>query len=136
MTAEILLTLSFCGWVGVVCKVILCLPQQWLCLVKVELWMSWGLNSWNYFPIVLPCGRYQHKFETYRTSGTFPSGTPQNSSDPFISEKQARHGQISSSRMHFWGNGIIVIWLHTLKKSKNQKKIKILIIWLFGCLYI
>ena len=28
--------------------------------------------------------------------------------------QQARHGRISSGRIHFCGNGIIVMWLHTM----------------------
>ena len=44
------------------------------------------------FPIPLPCGRYQKIFETSRTSGSSPSGAPQNGSDLFLSEKKIVDG--------------------------------------------
>ena len=51
-------------------------------------WKCWILISSHCFPIPLPCGRYQKKFETFWTYRSSPSGTPQNDSGPFIGENK------------------------------------------------
>ena len=38
------------------------------------------------FSVPLPCGRYKQNISDSRTSGSSPSGTPQNGSGQFISE--------------------------------------------------
>ena len=47
----------------------------------------------------------------YNTRGNILSQT---SIREAFKRKQARHGRISSGRMHFWGNRIIVVFLHNL----------------------
>ena len=46
----------------------------------------WNVKPEDQFSVPLPCGRYKKNISDSRTSGSSPSGTPQNGSGQFISE--------------------------------------------------
>ena len=52
----------------------------------------WNLNNLTLFSHYIAMWEVPKKCKTSQTSGMPPTGTPQNGSDPFISEKQARLG--------------------------------------------
>ena len=130
----ILLPKSLCGvWWVVVCKPILVFSlSQGQAEQKNTYWMELfiGVMQMN-----LNCWGKKTSSET-RQQGTDPLQTGLNHSfdkygnlrhksiaytlfNIYLSFEEKRHGRISSSRMRFWGNGIIVMWFNLSRLCKT-----------------